>query len=78
MAAEVLNSSSVPRLNFCAKLNIFASISATTPIPETLAATLSDNPSATLSGQDEGLKINHLLWLYYKKEIPYIHFGAKI
>jgi hypothetical protein len=31
MAAEVLNSSSVFRLNFCAKLNICASISATAP-----------------------------------------------
>ncbi|WP_392436510.1 hypothetical protein ACF3N7_05645 [Cruoricaptor ignavus] len=40
MAAEVLNSSSVPQLNFCAKLNIFASISATTPIPETLPASV--------------------------------------
>ena len=36
MAAEVLNSSSVFRLNFCAKLNICASISATSPSRKTL------------------------------------------
>ena len=38
MAAEVLNSSSVLRLNFCAKLNICASISATSPSREPLCA----------------------------------------
>lgn len=49
MAAEVLNSSSVPRLNFCAKLNIFASISATTPIPETLPAILQTDMKYVIS-----------------------------
>ncbi len=37
MAAEVLNSSSVLRLNFCTKLNICPSISATSPSREPLA-----------------------------------------
>ena len=40
MAAEVLNSTAVLRLNFCAKLNICASISATSPSRKTLAVSL--------------------------------------
>jgi hypothetical protein len=40
MAAEVLNSSSVLRLNFGAKLNFCASISATSPSRKPLAVSL--------------------------------------
>ncbi|OWK99287.1 hypothetical protein AP75_02015 [Kaistella haifensis DSM 19056] len=38
MAGSLLNSSSVLRLNFCAKLNICASISATSPSCKPLPA----------------------------------------
>ena len=44
MAGLVLNSSSVLRLNFCAKLNICASISATSPSREPLPAMPSKKP----------------------------------
>ena len=37
MAAEVINSSSVLRLNFCTKLNFCASIAPPSQSPETLA-----------------------------------------
>jgi len=40
MAGSVLNSTVVHRLNFCAKLNICASISATLPSCKTLWASL--------------------------------------
>ena len=49
MAAEVLNSSSVLRLSFCAKLNICASISATSPSRKTLAVMLSQKREKTES-----------------------------
>jgi len=39
MAGSVLNSTAVLRLNFCAKLNICASIPATSPSSKTLVAT---------------------------------------
>ena len=42
MAGSVLNSTAVLRLNFCAKLNICASISATSPSRKTLAAKLAE------------------------------------
>ena len=40
MAGLVLNSTAVLRLNFCAKLNICASVSATSPSCKTLVDTL--------------------------------------
>jgi len=43
MAGIVLNSTAVLRLNFCAKLNICASISATSPSCKTLAESVFDN-----------------------------------
>jgi len=43
MAGSVLNSTAVLRLNFCAKLNICASISATSPSCKTLQATLKND-----------------------------------
>jgi len=39
IAGSVLNSTAVLRLNFCAKLNICASIPATSPSSKTLVAT---------------------------------------
>ena len=47
MAGLVLNSSSVLRLNLCAKLKICAPISATSQSPETLAASVKDDPTTT-------------------------------
>lgn len=47
MAGSVLNSTAVLRLNFCAKLNICASISATSP---------SCKPLVTISRMDENLR----------------------
>ena len=35
-------------------------------------------PATLGGGQDERLKNEPLLWLYYKKEIPYIHSGEKM
>jgi hypothetical protein len=51
MAAEVLNSSSVFRLNFCAKLNICASISATSPSRKTLAVIVKMEKTVKLTTQ---------------------------
>jgi len=42
VAAEVLNSTAVLRLNLCAKLKICASISATSPSRRTLAGIVTD------------------------------------
>ena len=57
MAGSVLSSSSVLRLNFCAKLNICASISATSPSCKPLCAILSK-----LSLLKEKLKNKSKLW----------------
>ena len=65
MAAEVLNSSSVLRLNICAKLNICASISATSPSRKPLAVILrqtllygqNKNIDSTIREQKRGQKL---------------------
>ncbi|MBN8702195.1 MAG: hypothetical protein J0M08_03965 [Bacteroidetes bacterium] len=62
MAAEVLNSTAVLRLNFGAKLNICASISATSPSRKPLAATLTDDIANTnkLTKTMEYSELDHL------------------
>ena len=68
----VLNQSAVLRLNICAK---------NPPLRQAAKRWLQPYPTtpATLGGgQDERLKNEPLLWLYYKKEIPYIHSGEKM
>ncbi|HMZ95150.1 MAG TPA: hypothetical protein PKK18_12425, partial [Chitinophagales bacterium] len=60
------------RLNICAK---------NPPLRQAAKRWLQPYPTtpATLGGgQDERLKNEPLLWLYYKKEIPYIHSGEKM
>ena len=60
MAGSVLNSTAVLRLNFCAKLNICASISATSPSCKTLANSLNQNSA------ERKIKLNVSVYKTYR------------
>jgi len=60
MAGSAVNSSSVLRLNFCAKLKILASISATSPSCQTLAFIIKKKGMHRIKFQTTGLIISFL------------------